>query len=126
MFFFIFFSLVLNLFYRRKSSGYVQRKLLFAKVPVGVGPFPGGEVHLFTGGSNYFFPIETHITCDFPGGPDPLPPLDRPMWFRASWFNLSTHFSLFFFNITFANSFVERGGNVQSAAVLPLVVIIKY
>ena len=30
------------------------------------------------GGSNCLFPIETHITCDFPGGgPDPLsPPLD--------------------------------------------------
>ena len=29
-------------------------------------------------GSNCLFPIETHITCDFPGGgPDPLsPPLD--------------------------------------------------
>ena len=29
------------------------------------------------GGSNCLFPIETHITCDFPGGgggPDPLPP----------------------------------------------------
>ena len=33
------------------------------------------------GGSNCLFPIETHITCDFPGGgggPDPLsPPLDQ-------------------------------------------------
>ena len=27
------------------------------------------------GGSNCLFPIETHITCDFPGGgPDPLSP----------------------------------------------------
>ena len=32
----------------------------------------------FSRGSNCLFPIETHITCDFPGGsPDPLsPPLD--------------------------------------------------
>ena len=39
--------------------------------------FQGG-VQLFPGGSNCLFPIETHITCDFPGGgPDPLsPPLD--------------------------------------------------
>ena len=29
------------------------------------------------GGSNCLFPIETHITCEFPGGPDPLSlPLD--------------------------------------------------
>ena len=26
------------------------------------------------GGSNCLFPRETHITCDFPGGPDPLSP----------------------------------------------------
>ena len=25
-------------------------------------------VQLFPGGSNCLFPIETHITCDFPGG----------------------------------------------------------
>ena len=84
----------------------------------------------FYRGSNCFYPIETHITCDFPGGPDRLPPspLDPPMWFRASWFNLSTctRFSLFFFNITFANSSVERGGNVASAAVLAVEVVIRY
>ena len=35
----------------------------------------GGGVQLFPGGSNSLFPIETHITCDFPGesGP-PVPP----------------------------------------------------
>ena len=32
----------------QKSSGYFQRKLLFAEVPVGVEHFPG--VQLFTGG----------------------------------------------------------------------------
>ena len=31
----------------------------------------GGGVQLFPGGSNCLFPIETQITCDFPGG-DPL------------------------------------------------------
>ena len=38
----------------------------------------GGGVQLYPGGSNCLFPIEPHITCDFPGGgPDPLsPPLD--------------------------------------------------
>ena len=30
------------------------------------------------GGSNCLFPIETHITCDFPGGPDPLSPTLDP------------------------------------------------
>ena len=36
----------------------------------------GGEV----GGSNCLFPIETHITCDFPGGGlDPL----SPLWIRT-------------------------------------------
>ena len=35
--------------------------------------FPGGG----GGGSNCLFPIETHITCDFPGGSGPpVPPLD--------------------------------------------------
>ena len=37
--------------------------LTFFKVPEGVQHFPGGG-----GGSNCLFPIETHITCDFPGG----------------------------------------------------------
>ena len=48
------------------------------KVPEGVKHFPGGGVHLIPGGSNCLFPIETHITCDFPGGGSgpPVPPLD--------------------------------------------------
>ena len=45
--------------------------------------FPGGVI-LFPGGSNCLFPIETHITCDFPGGggegvQTPCPPL----WIRT-------------------------------------------
>ena len=42
----------------------------FFKVP------GGGGVQLFPGGgSNCLFPIETHITCDFPGGSGPpVPP----------------------------------------------------
>ena len=39
----------------------------------GVQLFPGGG----GGESNCLFPIETHITCDFPGGVrTPCPPLD--------------------------------------------------
>ena len=41
-----------------------------------------GVQHFFQEGSNYLFPIEIHITCDFPGGgggPDPL----SPLWIRT-------------------------------------------
>ena len=43
------------------------------------GPTFSRGVQLFPGGSNCLFPIETHITFDFPGGsgpPVPPPPLD--------------------------------------------------
>ena len=37
----------------------------------------GGGSDFFQGGSNCSFPIETHVTCDFPGGSGPpVPPLD--------------------------------------------------
>ena len=53
-----------------KANGIFRRKLSFFKVPEGVHLFPGGG-----GGSNCSFPIETHITCDFPGGgPRTRPP----------------------------------------------------
>ena len=60
------------------TNGQFQRNLSFFKVPEGVQHFPGGGgSNFFQGGSNCLFPIETHITCDFPGGPDLLsPPLD--------------------------------------------------
>ena len=54
----------------------LQRKLYFFKGsrdgPTflrGVQLFPGREVQML-------IIIETHITCDFQGGPDPYPPLD--------------------------------------------------
>ena len=47
----------------QKSNRYFQRKLSFSEVP---GGFGGG------GWLSGLFPIETHITCDFPGGPDPI------------------------------------------------------
>ena len=57
----------------QKSNGQFQRNLLFFKVPEGVQHFPGGSNFFQVGGgggggSNCLFPIETHITCDFPGG----------------------------------------------------------
>ena len=62
--FFFFFSPQLIL---QKSNGQFQRNLSFFNVP--------GGSNFFQGGSNCLFPIETHITCDFPGvsGP-PVPP----------------------------------------------------
>ena len=59
------------------TNGQFQRNQSFFKVPEGVQHFPGGGgggSNFFQGGSNCLFPIETHITCDFPGGPDPLSP----------------------------------------------------
>ena len=79
-FFFFFFSPQLIL---QKSNGQFQRNLSFFKVPEGAQHFPGGRgSNFFQGGGGpiAYFPIETHITSDFPGGgggPDPLsPPLD--------------------------------------------------
>ena len=69
------------------SNGQFQRNPSFFKVPEGVQHFPGGGgsnffqgggVQLFPGGVSLLIPIETHITCDFPGGgggPDPCPPV---------------------------------------------------
>ena len=49
-----------------------QRKLYFSKDPEGVQLFTGGgggRVQLFPGGGvQMLISIETHITCDFPGG----------------------------------------------------------
>ena len=78
-FFFVLFFLSPQ-FILQKSKGQFQRDLSLFKVPEGVQHFPGGGVHLCPGGSNCLFPIETHITCDFPrGGPDPL----SPLWIRT-------------------------------------------
>ena len=72
--FVVFFSHQLIL---QKSNGQFQRNLSFFKVPKGVQHFPGGGVQLFPGGFNCLFPIENHITCDFPGGSGPpVSPLD--------------------------------------------------
>ena len=41
----------------------------------GYNIFQGGGVQFLPGGGvRILISIETHITCDFPGGPDPLSP----------------------------------------------------
>ena len=77
-FFFFFFFLVLSLFdgsqmVNFKEIYHFSRSQRGSNIFQGVQLFPGG------GGSNCLFPIETHITCDFPGGGGsgpPVPPLD--------------------------------------------------
>ena len=73
-FFFFFCSPQLIL---QTSNGQFRKNLSFFKVPEGVQHFRGGS-NFFQGGggSNCLFPIETHITCDFPGGGvrTPCPP----------------------------------------------------
>ena len=69
VFFFFFFFLSSAYFTEVKWS--ISKKSIIFNCSRGGPTFPGG--------SNCLFPIETHITCDFPGGwgPDPLsPPLD--------------------------------------------------
>ena len=73
-FFFFFFFLVLSLFYRSRMVGF-KEIYQFSRIRGG-----GGRSNI-GGGSNCLFHIETHITCDFPGGGvrTPCPPL----WIRT-------------------------------------------
>ena len=77
---------------QRVSNGYLKENYNFSKVSEWVQHFPGGGGGGWGVGSNFFqrggggvqllIKIETHITCDFPGGggPDPLfPPRDPRM-----------------------------------------------
>ena len=76
-FFFVFF-LVLSLFYSSQMVNF-KEIYLFSRFQRGSNIFQGGggRVQLFPVGSNCLFPIETHITCDFPrGSRPPVPPLD--------------------------------------------------
>ena len=80
------FFLVLNLFYRSQMVNFKEISLF--KVPEGVQHFPGGS-NFFQGGSNCLFPIETHISCNFPGGVasgPPVTPLDPHLTEVSSFF----------------------------------------
>ena len=83
VFFFFFFS-VLSLFFRSQMVNF-KENYHFSRFQGGPTFSRGG------GGSNCLFPIETHITCDFPGGPDllPPPPLD-PHLYNNNLSNLSS------------------------------------
>ena len=86
VFFFCFFSPQLIL---QKSNGQLKKKQLsFCKVSEGVvGPTfsRGGGSNFFQGGGgggpSAYSLIETHITCDFPGGGGP--PVPSPLWIRT-------------------------------------------
>ena len=83
-FFFCFFFL--SSAYSSEVKWLISKKTIIFQGSRGVQLFPGG------GGSNCLFPIETHITCDFPGGPDllsPPPPLD-PHLYNNNLSNLSS------------------------------------
>ena len=75
--FFVF--LVLSLFYRSQMVN-IKETYHFSRFQRGSNIFQGDPTFSRGGGSNCLFPIETHITCDFPGGgirtPCPPPPLD--------------------------------------------------
>ena len=74
-FFFVFFLLVLSLFYRSQMVNF-KEIYHFSRFQKGSNIFQGGGgSNFFQGGSNCLFPIDTHITCDFPGGVrTPCPP----------------------------------------------------
>ena len=83
-FFFAFF-LVLSLFYRSQMVNF-KAIYHFSRFQRGSNIFQGGPTFSRgVGWSNCLFPIESHKTCDFPGGTDPLPPppppLDPHLWF---------------------------------------------
>ena len=76
--FFFFFFLVLSLFYRSQMVNF-KDIYHFSRFQGGSNIFQGGPT-FSRGGPKCLFPIETHITCDFPGGgsgpPVPPPPPD--------------------------------------------------
>ena len=75
--FFLFESSTYFTVYRGDLMILLHRKLNFSKDPEGVQHFPGGGGPAFSRGVQMLISIDTHITCDFPGGSvPPIPPLD--------------------------------------------------
>ena len=67
VFFFFFFLLVLSLFYSSQMVNFKENNH-FSRFQRGSNIFQGGPTFSRGGVSNCLFPIETHITCDLPGG----------------------------------------------------------
>ena len=70
---------VLSLFYWSQMVNF-EENYHFSRFQRGSNIFQGG-VQLFPRGSNCLYPIETHITCDFPGGSGP----PDPLWIRTCY-----------------------------------------
>ena len=84
--FFFCFVFFLSSAYSSEVKWLISKKTIIFQGSRGVQLFPGGG----GGGSNCLFPIETHMTCDFPGGSGPLsPPLD-PHLYNNNLSNLSS------------------------------------
>ena len=87
----VFCFLVLSLFYSFTEGvqWLFQRKLLFLKVSEGSNFFKGGgQLFPWRGGVQWVISIETHKTCDFPGGGGGphIPPMDPHMRFHNLFF----------------------------------------
>ena len=83
---FFFFYLVLYLItvYRGGPIVLLHRKLYFSKDPEGVQHFPVGNYFQWGGGGVHMLSsIETHITCNFPGGSGPPNPPPPPLCIRT-------------------------------------------
>ena len=65
------FFFVLSLFYWIQMVNF-EENYHFSRFQRGSNIFHGGGGPTFSGGSDCLYPIGTHITCDFPGGSDPL------------------------------------------------------
>ena len=89
--------LVLSLFYRSQMVNFKETFHFsrFERGPTFTGgpTFPGGG----GGVSNCLFPIETHITCDFPGGGSE-PPV--PLWIRICSFKACYLALLFTYSVS--------------------------
>ena len=89
-FFYFFCSSTYFTVYRGGPMGYCRENYTFSRIQRGSNIFQGGS-NFFPGGGGgvqMLISIETHITCDFPGGeggPDPL----SPLWIRT-WLSPGT------------------------------------
>ena len=93
-----------GIFVRGRGPGQTDKKVLttfffyhFSRFQRGSNIFQGGSNFFQGGGSKRLFPIETHISCDFPGGGSgPLFP-PPPSGSALGW-NQKFHLKCFFKN----------------------------